>query len=157
MNNVGTNKKDITSYLYSYLKEDVLYAQLLFVNGYISAFFDKHIQCHTQIYPKSNRAGFRSVDMGVNLYLIHHNLEDLKESWRTQTFMALFVHTYPATIEYKIDGIVSDFFKIVKHRMKKTGNKVEKAALIIFFRRRCTPCHIYFQLVTWYIGTIMDA
>ena len=30
INNVSTNKNDTSSYLYSYLKEDVLYAQLLF-------------------------------------------------------------------------------------------------------------------------------
>ena len=46
MNNVGTNKNNISSYLYSYLKQDVMYAQLLFVNGFITGFFDKHLQWH---------------------------------------------------------------------------------------------------------------
>mmetsp|Transcript_17639 Transcript_17639/g.21054 ORF Transcript_17639/g.21054 Transcript_17639/m.21054 type:complete len:126 (+) Transcript_17639:46-423(+) len=73
------------------LKEDVLYAQLLFVNGYITGFFYKHLQWHKQICPKSNRAGFRAVDMGVNLYIMYHDLEDLKVNWRIKDFMAPFV------------------------------------------------------------------
>jgi len=30
--------------LYSYLKEDVLYAQSLFVHGFYDRFFDRHLQ-----------------------------------------------------------------------------------------------------------------
>ena len=44
MSNVGMNKNNIASYLYSYLKQDVLYSQLLFVNGFITGFFNKHLQ-----------------------------------------------------------------------------------------------------------------
>ena len=73
MNNVGTYKDDISSYLYSYLKEDVIYAQLLFVHGYITGYFDRHLQWHKQICPKSNRAGFRAIDMGVNIYIVHRD------------------------------------------------------------------------------------
>ena len=119
MHNVGTNKNDIASYLYSYLKEDMLYAQLLFVNGYITGFFDKHLQWQKQICPKSNRAGFRAIDMGVNLYIMHRDLEDLKANWRLKDYMVPFVQIYPTTALYKIDDMVSDFFKIVQHRMKK--------------------------------------
>ena len=119
MNNVGKNKCDIASYLYSYLKEEILYAQVLFVNRFIVGFFDKHLQWYKQICPKSNCVGFRAVDMGVNLYLMHCDLEDIQEIWRTKNCMAPFVQTYPATAEYKIDEMVSDFFKIVEHRIKK--------------------------------------
>jgi len=72
------------------LNENVLYAQLLFVNDYIT-FFDKNLQWHKQICPKSNRAGFGAVDMGVNLYIIHRDLDDLKVNWRTKDFMAPFM------------------------------------------------------------------
>ena len=83
MNNVGTNKNDIASYLYSYLNEDVLYAQILFVHGYITIFFDTHLQWHKHIYPRSNRAGFRALDMGVNLFVMNRDLQESKAHWRT--------------------------------------------------------------------------
>jgi len=41
---VGSNKNDIESNLYSYLNEDILYAQVLFVHSYIGEFSDKHFQ-----------------------------------------------------------------------------------------------------------------
>ena len=119
MNNVGTNKNDIASYLYSYLKEDVLYSHLLFVNGFITGFFDKHLQWHKRICPKSKRAGFRAIDMAVNHYVMHRDLQDIKANWRTKDFMAAFVRTYPDNAEYKKENMVSDFFDIVEHRMKK--------------------------------------
>ena len=98
MNNVGTNKNDISSYLYSYLKEDVIYAQLLFVHGYITGYFDRHLQWHKQICPKSNRAGFRAIDMGVNIYIMHRDLQDLKTNWQTMDYMKPFVQTYPTVL-----------------------------------------------------------
>jgi len=110
MHNIGTNENDIASYLYLYLKDDVLYTQLLIVNGYITVFY-KHLQWHTQICPKSNRAGFRAVDMVVNLYIMHRNLDYLKVNWRIKDFMAPFLQIYPATALYKIDDMVSDFSK----------------------------------------------
>ena len=109
---MGTNKNNIASYLYSYLKEDMTYAQLLFVNGYIAELFDKHLQWHKWVFPKLNRAGFCAVNMSVNLYSMHRDLEDLKENWRTKTFMGLFVNTYSATTAYKIDNMAIDFFNI---------------------------------------------
>ena len=81
INNVGSNKNDIASYLFSYLKEDVLFAQVLFVHGFYTGFFDKHLQWHKKICPKSNRPGFRAVDMGVNLYIVNRDLQDLKTNW----------------------------------------------------------------------------
>ena len=54
MHNAGTNKNDIASYLYSYLKEDVLYAQLLFVNGYITGFL-------TSICGDTNRSAINQI------------------------------------------------------------------------------------------------
>ena len=43
MNNVGMNKNDISSYLYSHLKEDVLCAQLLFVHSFYLRFFYRRL------------------------------------------------------------------------------------------------------------------
>ena len=44
LNNVGTNKNDIVSYLFSYPKEDMLFAQILFVVVYIKDFYDNMCQ-----------------------------------------------------------------------------------------------------------------
>ena len=77
--------------------------------------------------------------MGVNLYLMHCDLEDLRENWRSKQYMTPFVQTYPVTVEYKIDEMVGDFFILVEHRMKKIFNTMEKSSLTICVRRRCTP------------------
>ena len=119
MNNVGTNKNDIASYIYSYLKEDVLFAQVLFVHGFYTGFFDKYLQWHKQICPKSNCAGFRAVDMGVNLYIMDRDLQELKTNWHTKEYMLPFIEQYPEMTEYKKEDMVSDFLNIVEHRMKK--------------------------------------
>ena len=44
MNGMGKNENDIVSYLYVYLKEDMLHAQVLFDNRFIVEFFNKHLQ-----------------------------------------------------------------------------------------------------------------
>ena len=89
----------------------MLYAQLLFVDGYITGVFDKHLQWHKQIFPKSNRAGLCMVGMGIDLYIMHRDLHDLKVNWCIKDFMVPFVQIYPATVLYKIDDMVSDFSK----------------------------------------------
>ena len=101
----------IVLYLYLYLKEKILYAQVFFVNGFIVGFFDKHLQWHKQIFPKAKRTDFCTVDIVVNLYHIYCDPDIMKENWRTQNCMAPFVHTYPAVAQYKIDEMVSDFLK----------------------------------------------
>jgi len=63
MNNVRRNKNDIGSYIYSYLNEDILYAQDLFVHSYIDEFFDKIFQWYKQMWSRSNRARVLAVDM----------------------------------------------------------------------------------------------
>ena len=119
MNNVESKNNDIASYLFSYLNEDILYAHVLFVRSYIDEFFNKHFQWHKQICSKSNRASFRAVDMGVNLFVMNRDLLDLKENWRNKVSMAPFIQLYPDDAEYKIHDMVSDFFHIVEHRMNK--------------------------------------
>ena len=57
--------------------------------------------------------------MAVNHYMMHRDLQDIKANWRTKDFMAAFVRTYPDSAEYKKENMVSDFFDIVEHRMKK--------------------------------------
>jgi len=66
MNNVRRNKNDIGSYIYSYLNEDILYAQDLFVHSYIDEFFDKIFQWYKQMWSRSNRARVLAVDMWIN-------------------------------------------------------------------------------------------
>ena len=106
------------SYLYSYLNKDIIHAHILIVHAYIKEFFDKHFQWQKRICTKSNRPGSHTVDMGVNLYIMHRNLYNLKDNWRTKESMSEFVQMYPDNTEYKIDDMVSDFFHIVEHRMK---------------------------------------
>ena len=42
INNTDTNKNMIASYLHLYLNENMLFAQLIFVNEYINILFDPH-------------------------------------------------------------------------------------------------------------------
>ena len=119
MNNVGTNKNDISSYLFSYLHEPMLIAQLSFVHGYIHLFFDKHFQWHKQIDKKSKRAGFRAFDMAVNTYVMNQDLEKLKSNWRAEDAFAEFIRNYPTESSYSIDNMANDFFGIVQQRMNK--------------------------------------
>jgi hypothetical protein len=58
MNNVGTSKNDVASYLYSYLNEKMLWSQILFVNGYITEFYDTHFQWMKHVDDKTGTAGY---------------------------------------------------------------------------------------------------
>ena len=56
--------------------------------------------------------------MGVKIYIMHRDLQDLRANWRTKAYMLSFVQMYPNIAEYKCDDMVSDFLNIVEHRMK---------------------------------------
>ena len=58
MNNLGTSKHEIASYLCSYLNKDMLYAQTLFIKAYIIEFYDKNFQWYTQNDDMTKQAGF---------------------------------------------------------------------------------------------------
>ena len=149
MNNVGTNKNDIASYLYSYLKEDILIAQLLFVSVYNTSFFDKHFQWHKQICTKSKRAGFRSIDMGVNVYLMSRDLKHLEGNWRNMDTLSEFRALYPTSAAYKIDDMVRDFVQIVRHRMNKHLTQWRKRHLPFAIAGDSLPAA---YLSNWFIG-----
>ena len=70
-NNVGKTKCNIASYLNSYLNEDMLRAQLLFVCAFVTEYYDIHFQWHKHIDALSKRAGFLSVHCGVHYYVMH--------------------------------------------------------------------------------------
>ena len=78
LNNVGKVKNDIASYLYSYLNEDMLVAYLYFVCAFVDEFFDPHFNWHKHMDAKSKRAGFISVHSSIHFYVMHCNLELLK-------------------------------------------------------------------------------
>ena len=82
MNNVGTNKNNVASYLFSYLKEDMLYAQILFVNAYISDFYDKHFQWFKHVDVRSKQAGFIAIHMAIHYYVMSRDLKLFRSNWR---------------------------------------------------------------------------
>ena len=67
INKTGSNKHDISSSLFSYLNEEIIWAQLLFICGYIESFYDSLFQWNKQIDPLTKRAGFWARDMAVHV------------------------------------------------------------------------------------------
>ena len=123
LNNVGTVKNDISSYLYSYLNEDILIAYLHFVCAFVETFFDPHFNWHKHIDATSQRPGFLSVHSGIHFYVMDRDMQNLQENWKTIERFALFRSVYPNNITPTIDSFVSDFFKLSKQRMHKHMNQ----------------------------------
>ena len=119
LNNVGTNKNDIASYLFSYLKEDMLYAQILFVDGYITEYYNSHFQWLKHVDTKTNCAGFIAIYMAIHYFVMDRDLKVLRRDWRTRGAFEEFVSKYPSSAQLKIDKFVDDFFDIATARMKK--------------------------------------
>ena len=75
MNNVGTSKCDIASYLFSYLNKKMLWEQLLFVHGFVSEFHDKHFQWMKHVDSKTVTAGYLSPYIDFHFYVMSCNLK----------------------------------------------------------------------------------
>ena len=119
LNNVGKVKNDIASYLYSYLNEDMLMAYLYFVCAFVDEFFDPHFNWHKHMDAKSKRAGFLSVHSGIYFYVMHRNLELLKNDWKTRDAFRLFLSKYPNNMSLTPESFVNDFLNLTKQRMHK--------------------------------------
>ena len=119
LKNVGTNKNDIASYLFSYLKEDMLYAQILFVDGYITEYYNSHFQWLKHVDTKTNCAGFIAIYMAIHYFVMDRDLKVLRRDWRTRGAFEECVSKYPSSAQLKIDEFVDDFFDIATARMKK--------------------------------------
>ena len=114
LNNVGKVKNDIASYLYSYLDEDILMAYLYFVCAFVDEFFDPHFNWHKHMDAKSKRAGFLSVHSGIHFYVMHRNLELLKNDWKTRDAFRLFLSKYPNNVSPTPESFVNDFLNLTK-------------------------------------------
>ena len=119
LNNVGTNKNDIASYLYSYLNKDMLYAQILFVNAYIVKYYYQHFQWLKHVDTKTKCAGFIAIYMAVHYFVMDRDLKALQQNWRTREAYNEFVSKYPDNSPLQIDDFVSNFFQIAQARMTK--------------------------------------
>ena len=65
----GTTKHTIASYLDSYLGEPMILAHLHFIHGYISAWWNKNFQWHKHTDRESGLPGFLGRHMAVNYYV----------------------------------------------------------------------------------------
>ena len=122
LNNVGKVKNDIASYLYSYLKENMLMAYL-YLCAFVDTFFDPHFNWHKHIDSTSLRPGFLSIHSGIHFYVMDRDLEDIKDNWKTKEEFAMFRNTYPNGITPTIDSFVNNFLQLSNQRMHKHMNQ----------------------------------
>ena len=78
----GSTKHTIDSYLDSYLGEPMIVAHLCFIHGYICAWWNKKIQWYKHTYRESGLPGFLGWYMTVNYYVQHRDLQIIKVNWQ---------------------------------------------------------------------------
>ena len=97
----------------------MLFAQLTFVDAYITKYHDRHFQWHKGINKKSCQPGYLAVHCAVHYYVMHRDLVKLKGDWKERTSFNEFKNMYLENSGVSINDLANEFFDIAIDRMEK--------------------------------------
>ena len=116
----GSTRHTIASYLLSYLREKMIMAHLYFLRSYIKCWWGKHFTWLKHVDPQTKTPGFLAAHIAVHYYVMHCDLENMINTWKTMDEFAEFRNEFPHdSSSYTADYLASAFFKRAKDRFHK--------------------------------------
>ena len=151
----GSTRHTIASYLLSYLREKMIMAHLYFLRSYIKCWWGKHFTWLKHVDPQTKTPGFLEAHIAVHYYVMHCDLENMINTWKTMDEFAEFRNEFPHdNSSYTADYLASAFFKRAKDRFHKHFKQWRDKYLHLALAGEIIPAT---YLAKWILGMPTDS
>ena len=116
----GSTKHTIASFLTSYLEEKMLISHLQLVSAYGSAWFLRHFNWQKHVDDKTLCPGFLSVHEPIRFFVQTRDLENLTKNWKTMgEFQDYITEFDDSNSTYTKDALFNAFLNLAQNRHDK--------------------------------------